>query len=599
MSSATRSTPQGRMDPWVLARHLAVTVLHNPAALKKVLGHIRARDHKSLAQMGQLPDQEYHSDSEVHEALALRQVASLFKKNDAFSDDLLCSEQAMKTFLRGEKICRITNKRLDHYYGRRDRLSLRIRKWLDAMERNISMLLGDVNDYLDSIPSRIKLTSGASQDRTRRRSYPFLKITGKVRAPRAAMPYLGTVLQVWGVPLSSCRYIATEENTVVLVPKNWKTHRTIAKEPTHSLPFQLSLDSFLKEKLKKWGIDLSSQVRNQDLARQGSIDGSYATIDLEMASDTLSFNAVAWMLPFEWFEVFKSFRSSSYRAPWGRGEYAKFSSMGNGYTFTLETLIFAAACRAVGSRQYAVYGDDIAIETRHVSDLVELLSFLGFTTNAEKSFSSQLCRFRESCGCDWYKGRLVTPFYLREVPFLSDFSSVSHVVNGLVSVSHPGPLWEYLSDLCVKLKLRLVPFNEDTRSGVFITPHTAWTTKKLRSRMRKHREHGLKTYLGPMPVFDGYAATQHVRKTHGWRSLMLWHINAGSSASAPTAPQSRAGATLLTLRDYAVDSRGTGSTRVSVRVTYHHKVVCYRPVAITTPGILPLWDECLGAKQAL
>jgi hypothetical protein len=419
-------------------------------------------------------------------------------------------------------------------------------------------------------------------------------------------------------------FTSVERNVITLVPKSWKTHRTIAKEPTHSLPFQLALDGFLKGKLRKWGIDLSSQRKNQEFARLGSIDGSIATIDLEMASDTLSLNAVAWMLPPEWYQLFLSFRSSCYSAPWGTGSYAKFSSMGNGYTFTLETLIFAAACRAVGSRQYAVYGDDIALESDLVPSLVKLLNFLGFRVNDAKSFYNPQSRFRESCGCDYYKGQLVTPFYLRECPKETDHAGMSHTLNGLIGAAEvPGPLWSWVADTVSRLGLRLVPWNEDSRSGIWITPGFAWRTKKLKVDRHLPRAECSKKATPStgesvarvalvkypnygFPVFEGYAPVQDSRKTAGWRSLLLWFLEKNHDCRdvIPSVPKPKRSATYLLQSTGKAPSdlenvTATVKSMVITRTRYVHATCRFSPEPNTTPSHLFLWDEVVGSKLRL
>jgi hypothetical protein len=560
------------------------------------MGAIRARDLKTLATLGEIQDQEYQ-DPEFHRLLALRQVRTLFSKNEFFTDDKKCSLAAEKSFLEAEKLCRITNKRLDWYYSQQGRLDPALRTVLSRMEREIASLLGDMETNLPDIRRMVRLTNGATEDRTRKRSHPFMKITGRLRAPRTAIPQLGTYLQEIGVELSSCKFTAVEHNTVVMVPKSWKTHRTIAKEPTHSLPFQLALDSFLKRKLRRWGIDLSSQEKNQELARLGSLDGSLATIDLAMASDTLSFNAVAWMLPTDWFGLFKSFRSSSYRASFGSGSYAKFSSMGNGYTFTLETLIFGAACRAVGSQRYAVYGDDIVIESELVTKLYKLLSFLGFKTNKEKSFVRPDSRFRESCGCDYYRGSLVTPFYLREVPKFSDRPGLCHMMNGLLKETFPGQLWDQFLRWIRDHQIRLVPQNEDTRSGVFISPTMAWRTGRLFVERKPQRWGSANPDYG-FAVFQGYSPIQDVRKTHGWRSLLLWHMRAVGEVRALINCPKRFGQLLLALNASVVSDvdQVRITSYVALRSRYVHKTKRFAPVHNRTADYLFLWDEVVGSN---
>jgi hypothetical protein len=565
---------------------------------------IRARDVASLAGLGKLEDREYSCGSELWSVLVARQIGALFKKNEAFTDDDRCTAAAQKNFERGETICRITNRRLDWYYLHPDRLDPELGKLIQSMEQDIAYLLGDTEDFLSAMPSLVRLTNGATEDRSRKRSLPFLKVSGKLRGPRAAIPHIANLLSEMGVDLSSCKYDIVNNNVIDVVLKNWETHRTIAKEPSSILPFQLALDAWFKSKLRRWGIDLSSQAKNQEAARRGSIDGTIATVDLVMASDTCSYNAVALTTPTEWFKLLCSFRSSSYKAPWGEGEYAKFSSMGNGYTFTLETLIFTAACRAVGSRQYAVYGDDIALETELVPQLVRLLRFLGFSVNDAKSFYHPDSRFRESCGCDYYKGEFITPFYLRSCPKETDRAGMSHALNGLISAALcPGPVWDWAYTEVQRLKLRLVPWNEDPRSGVFITPNRAWRSGKL-STDRRRTVGGRPNAMFGQPVFRGYTTVQDSRKTNGWRSLFLWFLNKSQTSSHPLCEvPKRTGVYLL----YAAKLRelelyGPAATVVSstaVRSRYVHSTCRFNPSIVTaTPAHLFLWDEVVGGLLA-
>ena len=596
---------QKRLNPFKVALTLIRTLLPpSDKTRKRVEGLIRARDLPSLATIGNIEDRVY--GPEIESVLAQRQIAALFKKNEQYTDDDKCAAEAERTFKRGETLCRITNKRLDYFFEHKDRLKPELAGWLERMEREIALLLGDRSEFEGAMPSLIRVTNGATEDRSRRRSVPFLKITGKLRAPRAAITALGRLLLSYGVDLTSCVFASVERNVITLVPKNWKTHRTIAKEPTHSLPFQLALDSWFKSKLRKWGIDLSSQWKNQEFARLGSIDGLLATVDLMMASDTLALNCVAWLLPYDWYVLLCSFRSSFFSAPWGTGKYAKFSSMGNGFTFTLETLIFTAACRAVGSRQYAVYGDDIALESHLVPSLVKLLNFLGFRVNDEKSFYSPDSRFRESCGCDYYKGQLVTPFYLRECPRESDRAGMSHALNGLIGAAQvPGPTWDWAAAEVSRLGLRLVPWNEDSRSGVWITPGKAWRTKKLfifrraGSHESSHPERPGSPLIG-FPVFKGYSPAQDSRKTVGRRSLFLWFVEKNYGRRSSPILSNRAGVFLTQLTGMAKSDMdnvtATVKSDVITRTRYVHKTCRFSPKTATTPSHLFLWDEVVGPK---
>jgi hypothetical protein len=97
----------------------------------------------------------------------------------------------------------------------------------------------------------------------------------------------------------------------------------------------------------------------------------------------------------------------------------KFSSMGNGYTFELETITFAAIAMSVChdcvlGRDVHVFGDDIIVPSRHATEVCELLSLLGFSLNVKKTFLEG--SFRESCGGDYYDGVGVRPYQLKESP---------------------------------------------------------------------------------------------------------------------------------------------------------------------------------------
>lgn len=514
-----------RLPIWEVAR-LYIEDMHlDPGLSNKLLGFVRSRDVSRLADSVSLVAQLHGEDV----WRSLRQLSSLFKKNDSFANDAECTLEAYRTFLKAETTCRITNKRIDHYAQHMDRLPPDILRWISAMQRDISSLLGDRRAFLDEIPKLIRLTDGATEDRSRRRSLPFLKISGRMRLPKRAHVYLTTLMKYWGMDTSNVRLTDVDENRVTFVPKNWKTHRTIACEPTHLLPFQLAIHEFFVRKLRRWGIDLRNQSLNQEKARIGSLDGSLATVDLKTASDTCAVNSVALLFPDDWYLTLRAFRSSSFRIesehlPEISGTYAKISSMGNGFTFSVETLIFTAACRAIGSKEYQVYGDDIVVESILVPDLERLLRFLGFRFNVDKTFADPNGRFRESCGCDWYNGVLITPWYCRRLPLVDQRADMAHAVNGLTSIAVPGGrLWEYLLELVINMRLAIVPYNTDSRSGVFVHPSTAHLVGNLK-------------HTNCIPWFKGYGPVPEHRTNRGWRSLLAWYIQAGGPSATAVKP---------------------------------------------------------------
>lgn len=250
--------------------------------------------------------------------------------------------------------------------------------------------------------------------------------------PRWAQSFLG---EDWehGAPCTILGKVAPG-NKVAFVPKTALTHRSIAVEPQMNIFAQLGLGGLMRGRLKSIGLDLDEQAPNQEYAYLGSVDGHLATIDLQSASDSVSVELVRELLPSAWFMALDLCRSKvgSYQDEtfW----YEKFSSMGNGFTFELESMIFYALSLSVceelatpNKKYIRAYGDDIVVPVQAYERLVEVLEFVGFTVNKKKSYSSGV--FRESCGHDYFNGKLVRPFFLKEE--IQSVEGLYRLANGL------------------------------------------------------------------------------------------------------------------------------------------------------------------------
>lgn len=204
------------------------------------------------------------------------------------------------------------------------------------------------------------------------------------------------------------------------VPKNSKIDRPIAVEPWLNTMFQKAIGERLSYDLRRFAhIDIRDQTLNKRAAKYGSLTGEYATIDLSSASDTICYELCRQVLPDEWFELLCSARSSEMTFRGITVPCAKFSSMGNGFTFPLQTMIFHAigrvACKRVGlghSVLHTTYGDDIIVPTGAFGEMITCLQLLGFRPNSNKSFGSG--RFRESCGGDFVDGIDTRPVYAKD-----------------------------------------------------------------------------------------------------------------------------------------------------------------------------------------
>jgi hypothetical protein len=271
-------------------------------------------------------------------------------------------------------------------------------------------------------------------------------------------------------------------NKIICVPKTAKVHRTIAIEPLLNGFVQKGIDKYLRKKLLRYGIDLSSQDENQRFARMGSfleMLDPYATLDLASASDTIAVQLCKLLLPPEWFDFLNAVRCREYTLPDGSAHRSeKFVSMGNGFCFPLESLIFAAfvhsAYAETGTRwfDFRVFGDDIIVRQSSALLLTEFLRYAGFSLNNDKTFIHGC--FKESCGADYYNGENVRPYYIDEVPVYWD--DYYKWLNGIRRVTGEESCWSYLLTQIPSKWQLLRPF--DASDDSITTDHTRFISSR-------------------------------------------------------------------------------------------------------------------------
>lgn len=356
-----------------------------------------------------------------------RLTIDFLKKYTGFTTDVDPEKAALETFLETEEWCKLTNRRLRSV---RDGAKAPYLNTIMLMaQRKIARTLGSfsVNELLNlsywgpGVTSSVKgsFTDAANKFQARPDVSPDFAV--KAAQLMSFLPSWSALLAdsdhgCWVTPVLN----VISGNSITFVPKTALTHRSIAVEPHINSFFQLGIGKMIRKRLKRVGIDLDDQSTNQKLARLGSIDGSLATIDLTSASDTISKELVRELLPEDWFAWLDMTRSKQGTLNKEKLLYEKFSSMGNGFTFDLESLIFwAVAQSVVEHRNYNpfwvnVMGDDIIVPSGCYVRVVRVLQELGFVVNKSKSFHKGL--FRESCGCDCFRGADVRPVYLKKVP---------------------------------------------------------------------------------------------------------------------------------------------------------------------------------------
>lgn len=278
-----------------------------------------------------------------------------------------------------------------------------------------SRILGPLTDEL-VVGS---FSGGASTSRRRTESLPAQKFSGMADVTPAAAPYVGVIHRE--APLLRQYHVFDyfrEVDGAVLftVPKKTDIDRCACKEPDINMFLQKGVGAHIRRRLLKFGVNLQDQSINRKFAQKGSLDGSLATLDLSSASDSMTISCVRAILPEDWYLYLNDIRSPIVMVDGEAFRTEMFSSMGNGFTFELESLIFYVLMRAVSYFEgiqgvVSVYGDDIIIPTGMYDLGLFVLSVFGFTPNYDKSFAEG--PFRESCGGHYHNGNDVTPFYLK------------------------------------------------------------------------------------------------------------------------------------------------------------------------------------------
>lgn len=386
---------------------------------RKCKSLLASGDHNSYLALEVDPSSYTKADIFKRDWLAV----NLFSKYPYLSTGTDKARVAMDKFFVSEEDCRLTNHRLSVTRNTDPYLD----SLIEAAKWKIDRWLGefDIGECID----HMSFSSGATTSKRRTHGDPAYKFGQRLDTTKPLLPFARELVKsspAWSAALAhrlglDCNnwFRVVEGNEITTVPKNAKSDRIIAIEPDMNMFVQKGIGRVIRRKLLYVGCDLNDQTKNQRLARVGSIDGSLATLDLSAASDSIGKVLVERLLPRDWYLPIMLCRS-----PWGkirstgqRVRYEKISSMGNGYTFELESLIFYSLAQTVhdvirGVGKISVYGDDIIVPTAEVELLTRLLEYCGFRLNQEKSFSTG--PFRESCGKHYFNGLDVTPFYVRE-----------------------------------------------------------------------------------------------------------------------------------------------------------------------------------------
>lgn len=369
-----------------------------------------------------------------------------------------------------------------------------------------------------------------------------------------------------GTERDYCPWIKSEKSTrtsrFISVPKTWKKLRGISAEPVELQFYQQalrrSIDTvFTSQKWWRDRVNLHDQSISAKYALNGSITGSYATIDLSAASDSVTLELVK--------EVFKG-TSLLYWLLGTRCTHTicdeqvirirKFAPMGSATCFPVECIVFALAAQVASDRTYVssihnrgtvrVFGDDIVTDYFSVDALLEILGSLGFKVNTRKTFHTGC--FREACGTEAYRGVEIQPLRYKRLggnlntwtPQVGDISAAISYSNKLFENGYRLTRAYLISALLhskVKIGKRCVPvgpYITATFSGMrgsLASPQPTNFNRLLKFDSKPNKSQKVPWYqttlvrnLGVRVRFPSYVEGSEMSELFSWQKYHEWQL---------------------------------------------------------------------------
>lgn len=275
-------------------------------------------------------------------------------------------------------------------------------------------------------------------------------------------------------------YLHVKGGTATAVPKTNTISRIVVTPPSLNIFIDKGVGSVIESILRKLGIHLDTQPNiNRWMAKKGSTDGKFSTIDCSSASDTLYHRI--WCgdkilpSPLRWWIDITRPEFIKVKDEWVPLHMVQ--SMGSGLTFPLQTLIFLAITRVAYSalglrwsafgrnRSVSVFGDDIIVDTRAYELVISLLNAYGCIPNVSKSFNTG--PFRESCGTDWHNGVNVRSYYIKRCKTEGErFAAVNGLVEWACRLKLPVPYYTISYLMSLNKRNYFVPMHAPVDSGI-------------------------------------------------------------------------------------------------------------------------------------
>lgn len=225
---------------------------------------------------------------------------------------------------------------------------------------------------------------------------------------------------------SSLDVVEVDYLNAVLVDKTFKSKRMIVPNTSIGGLYSNGLGKILELRLAHAGYNIGGSKAlpnvHRTLAQVSSVTGRNATVDQRLASDNITDDLIRLTFPLRWARALLFGRINMLEVEGELIETRTMSTMGIGFTFPMQMLLFlglAHACKSIWEDSngelpegsvISVFGDDLICPVELKDLIVYVYESLGLVFNADKTFWRG--PFRESCGGDYFRGSDVRPAFL-------------------------------------------------------------------------------------------------------------------------------------------------------------------------------------------
>lgn len=321
---------------------------------------------------------------------------------------------------------------------------------------------------------------------------------------------------------------------VVLVPKDSRGPRLISCEPLEYQWIQQGLRRQLEKAIDECPlthgrINFRNQAINRDLALRGSAGEPWVTLDMKDASDRVTLALIKLLFPEPWLTCLLASRTPATVLPSGEVHtMRKFAPMGSSLCFPVESLVFWSLSIAAIMRTHAltasqastlmyVFGDDLIVRREVYATVLQHLPLVDLKFNESKCCVAG--SFRESCGCDAYKGVDVTPLRVKSTWDPSIGTSIASY-----AVLHNAAMDRgmfHLAD-CISAEMRKyikLPYAESAEVGyVCLVDH-----RKTAAQRRRHNKQFPRRYNRGLQRWEIRSWAVHTRpyqaSVPGWAEM--------------------------------------------------------------------------------